>query len=38
MILLLAAAGLLAILFVIAVLHPSGVKDGAEYIPTMFGF
>ena len=37
-ILLLAAAGLLAILFMIAVMHPSGVSDGAEYVPTMFGF
>jgi hypothetical protein len=37
-ILLLAAAGLLAFLFVIAAMHPSGVKDGTDYIPTMFGF
>ncbi len=37
-ILLLAAAGLLAILFAIAVMHPSGAKDGAEHFPTMFGF
>jgi hypothetical protein len=37
-ILLLAAASLLAILLAVAVIHPSGVKDGAEYFPTMFGF
>jgi hypothetical protein len=37
-ILLLAAASLLAILLAIAVMHPSGVEHGAEYVPTMFGF
>ena len=37
-ILLIAAAGLLALLFAIAVMPLSYVKAGADYIPTMFGF
>ena len=37
-ILLLAAAGILVVFLMIAVMNPSGVKDGAEYVPTMFGF
>ena len=37
-IMLLAAAAILAVFLVIAVMHPSGVGDGADYVPTMFGF
>jgi hypothetical protein len=36
-ILLLAAAAILAGFLVIALTHPSGVGDGADYVPTMFG-
>lgn len=37
-ILLLAAAGILAVFLAIAIMHPSGIGHGAEYVPTMFGF